>query len=97
MPQFTFLDKDGKDGGKDGKHAANQLAVPRLSVCANAQKVDRTKLAQTEFNIIEFDPETFRVLLDYLHTGSCPLTCITIPGNDSFADIKVIKNYSTVD
>ncbi|XP_023315246.1 uncharacterized protein LOC106654195 isoform X4 [Trichogramma pretiosum] len=56
------------------------LAVPRLSVCADVQKVDRTKLAQTEFEIIEFDPETFRILLDYLHTGSCPLTCSNIPG-----------------
>lgn len=54
--------------------------MPRLSVCADAQKVDRAKLAQTEFSIIEFDPDTFRVLLDYLHTGSCPLTCVTIPG-----------------
>lgn len=54
--------------------------MPRLSVCADAQKVDRTKLAQTEFSIIEFDPDTFRILLDYLHTGSCPLTCASIPG-----------------
>lgn len=49
-------------------------------MCADVQKVDRAKLAQTEFTIIEFDPETFRTLLDYLHTGSCPLTCVTIPG-----------------
>lgn len=54
--------------------------LPGLSVCADAQKVDRAKLAQTEFTIIEFDPDTFRVLLDYLHSGSCPLTCQTIPG-----------------
>lgn len=74
-----FQDKDGKDA-KDSSKSANQLAVPRLSVCADAQKVDRAKLAQTEFSIIEFDPDTFRVLLDYLHTGSCPLTCVTIPG-----------------
>lgn len=40
-----FADKDGKDKEKD-KNAA--LAVPRLSVCADAQKVDRAKLAQTE-------------------------------------------------
>lgn len=73
-----ILDKDGKESGKDKQ--PNQLSVPRLSVCADAQKVDRAKLAQTEFSIIEFDPETFRVLLDYLHTGSCPLTCISIPG-----------------
>jgi hypothetical protein len=33
-----------------------------------------------QFHIIEFDPETFRILLDYLHTGSCPLTCSNIPG-----------------
>jgi hypothetical protein len=33
-----------------------------------------------QFPIIEFDPETFRILLDYLHTGSCPLTCSNIPG-----------------
>lgn len=49
-------------------------------MCADAQKVDRAKLAQTEFTIIEFDADTFRILLDYLHTGSCPLTCATIPG-----------------
>lgn len=65
---------------KDKDKAAQSLAVPRLSVCADAQKVDRAKLAQTEFDIIEFDPETFRILLDYLHTGSCPLTCSNIPG-----------------
>lgn len=76
---IKFLDKDSKDG-KDKQQSSNQLAVPRLSVCADAQKVDRAKLAQTEFSIIEFDPDTFRVLLDYLHTGSCPLTCVTIPG-----------------
>ncbi|XP_037969779.2 uncharacterized protein LOC105380439 isoform X2 [Plutella xylostella] len=69
--------KEAKDKEKE-KNAA--LAVPRLSVCADAQKVDRAKLAQTEFSIIEFDPETFRILLDYLHTGSCPLTCASIPG-----------------
>ncbi|XP_026668884.1 uncharacterized protein LOC108624396 isoform X2 [Ceratina calcarata] len=55
-------------------------AVPRLSVCADAQKVDRTKLEQTEFDIIEFDPKTFKILLNYLQTGSCPLTCSNIPG-----------------
>ncbi|KAH8293343.1 hypothetical protein KR018_007674, partial [Drosophila ironensis] len=71
--------RDSKEKDKD-KPGSNQLAVPRLSVCADAQKVDRAKLAQTEFNIIEFDPDTFRVLLDYLHTGTCPLTCVSIPG-----------------
>ncbi|XP_053669722.1 uncharacterized protein LOC128720101 [Anopheles nili] len=73
-------DKDGKEPSSKSKANAGQLAVPRLSVCADAQKVDRAKLAQTEFTIIEFDPDTFRVLLDYLHTGSCPLTCTSIPG-----------------
>jgi RAP1 GTPase activating protein 1 len=33
-----------------------------------------------QFPIIEFDGETFRVLLGYLHTGSCPLSCLNIPG-----------------
>lgn len=75
----NLADRDSKDKDKD-KPGSNQLAVPRLSVCADAQKVDRAKLAQTEFNIIEFDPDTFRVLLDYLHTGTCPLTCVSIPG-----------------
>lgn len=73
------------------------MAVPRLSVCADAQKVDRAKLAQTEFNIIEFDPETFRILLDYLHTGSCPLTCISIPGEFLILNTNIvltIKSHS---
>lgn len=43
----TVLDKDGKDKDKD-KPGASQLAVPRLSVCADVQKVDRAKLAQIE-------------------------------------------------
>ncbi|KAG1698110.1 Rap1 GTPase-activating protein 2 [Nymphon striatum] len=51
-----------------------------LSVCADAHKVDRNKLCQTEFNIIEFDCETFRLLVEYLHTGSCALKCLTVPG-----------------
>lgn len=76
---MAIADRDSKDKDKD-KPGNNQLAVPRLSVCADAQKVDRAKLAQTEFNIIEFDPDTFRVLLNYLHTGTCPLTCVSIPG-----------------
>ncbi|XP_065212300.1 uncharacterized protein rsh isoform X2 [Planococcus citri] len=59
---------------------ATQLAVPRLSVCADAQKIDKTKLAQTEFSIIEFDAETFRILLNYLHTSTCPITCAIVPG-----------------
>lgn len=49
VPHFvTFSDKDGKDHGKGSKDGNSQLAVPRLSVCADAQKVDRAKLAQTE-------------------------------------------------
>ncbi|XP_043201760.1 uncharacterized protein LOC122370333 [Amphibalanus amphitrite] len=58
----------------------HQLAVPRLSVCADEQKVDRSKLCQSEFMIIEFEADTFGVLLDYLHHGSCPLTCTNVPG-----------------
>lgn len=33
---------------KDKEKAAQPLALPRLSVCADVQKVDRAKLAQTE-------------------------------------------------
>lgn len=73
------------------------MGVPRLSVCADAQKVDRAKLAQTEFSIIEFDPETFRVLLDYLHTGSCPLTCVSIPGKRSEIYYFIIVRLSRTD
>ncbi|XP_024085249.1 uncharacterized protein LOC106662692, partial [Cimex lectularius] len=71
--------KEGKEKDKD-KQTPSQLAVPRLSVCADVQKVDRAKLAQIEFSIIEFDADTFRILLDYLHTSACPLTCSNIPG-----------------
>lgn len=81
-------DKDGKETSSKSKANAGQLAVPRLSVCADAQKVDRAKLAQTEFTIIEFDPDTFRVLLDYLHTGSCPLTCTSIPGRHAITTLR---------
>jgi hypothetical protein len=45
-------DKEGKDKDKDGKSQVPQLAVPRLSVCADAQKVDRTKLAQSEVQYV---------------------------------------------
>lgn len=41
---FFLSDKEAKEKEK----AAQSLAVPRLSVCADAQKVDRAKLAQTE-------------------------------------------------
>ncbi|XP_076321316.1 uncharacterized protein LOC143230902 [Tachypleus tridentatus] len=51
-----------------------------LSMCADAHKVDRNKLCQSEFNIIEFDCDTFHTLIEYLHTGSCVLTCNSIPG-----------------
>lgn len=93
----NLADRDSKDKDKD-KPGSNQLAMPRLSVCADAQKVDRAKLAQTEFNIIEFDPDTFRVLLDYLHTGTCPLTCVSIPGklrvgNDLKKGVRYLTRY----
>ena len=58
----------------------NNPGMSRLSMCADAQKVDKTKLAQTEFPIIEFDGDTFAILLTYLHTGSCHLSCLKIPG-----------------
>ena len=40
--------KDGDKGGGGDQSNIPSLAVPRLSVCADAQKVDRAKLAQTE-------------------------------------------------
>ena len=46
MKILEISDKEAKEKEK----AAQQLAVPRLSVCADAQKVDRAKLAQTEVN-----------------------------------------------
>ena len=33
-----------------------------------------------QFTIIEFDGDTFQLLIEYLHSGSCPLTCETVPG-----------------
>ncbi|KAK7083981.1 hypothetical protein SK128_024955 [Halocaridina rubra] len=87
-------DCSGKEG-KEKQGDKNALAVPRLSVCADVAKVDRARLCQTEvrvtvpqtseqrqtqFTIIEFEHDTLRILLDYLHTGSCPLTCTSIPG-----------------
>ncbi|CAM1314793.1 Uncharacterised protein g6651 [Pycnogonum litorale] len=73
--------KDKQDS-KSQAHHQPQVAgtTMSLSVCADAHKVDRNKLCQTEFNIIEFDSETFRLLMEYLHTGSCVLTCLTVPG-----------------
>lgn len=47
----SVTDKEGKDKDKD-KPGASQLAVPRLSVCADVQKVDRTKLAQIEVSLL---------------------------------------------
>ena len=51
-----------------------------VSMCADVAKIDRAKLAQTEFTIIEFDGDTFQLLIEYLHSGSCRLTCETVPG-----------------
>lgn len=48
---ILFADKESKDKEKE-KNAA--LAVPRLSVCADAQKVDRAKLAQTEVIFLSY-------------------------------------------
>ena len=33
-----------------------------------------------QFTIIEFDGDTFQLLIEYLHSGSCPITCDTVPG-----------------
>lgn len=59
---------------------ADGLEVNGLSMCADLAKIDRAKLAQSEFTIIEFDGDTFQLLIEYLHSGSCRLTCETVPG-----------------
>ena len=81
-PSEQDFSQEGKLRGKSVTNSSDSanMALPKLSVCADAQKVDRNKLLQTEFNIIEFEPDTFQVLLDYLHSGCCPLSCLTIPG-----------------
>lgn len=63
------------------------VAVSFSSICGYSYKNTNKPLnccniclCAAQFPIIEFDPETFRILLDYLHTGSCPLTCSNIPG-----------------
>ncbi|XP_054722058.1 uncharacterized protein LOC129231720 [Uloborus diversus] len=70
---------DCKEKDKERRQSVAATEVS-LSMCADAGKVDRAKLSQTEFNIIEFDSETFMILMEYLQSGSCPLTCETIPG-----------------
>ncbi|GBL74425.1 Signal-induced proliferation-associated 1-like protein 1 [Araneus ventricosus] len=70
---------DCKEKEKERRQSVAATEVT-LSMCADAGKVDRAKLSQTEFNIIEFDSETFMILMEYLQSGSCPLTCETIPG-----------------
>lgn len=51
---ILHIGKDGKEGSSKDKSNVGQLAVPRLSVCADAQKVDRAKLAQTVSFIFPF-------------------------------------------
>lgn len=46
------------------------IELPGLSVCADIAKIDRNKLAQTEFHISEFDGDTFQLLIEYLHSGT---------------------------
>lgn len=48
---------------------AQGVELPGLSVCADIAKIDRNKLAQTEFTIMEFDGDTFQLLIEYLHSG----------------------------
>lgn len=64
----------------DGEEIDPNDFVPGVSMCADIEKIDMNKLAQTEFTIIEFDGDTMQLLIDYLHTGSVELTCDMIPG-----------------
>ena len=61
----------------NAKEKSNSLYKPANDP---PQKVDRAKMAQTEFPIIEFEGDTFKLLLNYLHTGCCNLSCLNIPG-----------------
>ncbi|GIY77773.1 signal-induced proliferation-associated 1-like protein 1 [Caerostris darwini] len=79
LPNTFVFSEIGKDKDKDRRQSIAAAEVT-LSMCADAGKVDRAKLSQVEFNIIEFDSETFTILMEYLQSGSCPLTCETIPG-----------------
>lgn len=63
---IIFIDKEAKEKEK----AAQQLAVPRLSVCADAQKVDRAKLAQTEVNIN-------KLIYIYIYWWTCNLAALS--------------------
>lgn len=61
----------------------SHLTVGTLLTCSCSNCIDCILCSNQnmfQFTIIEFDPETFRILLDYLHTSSCPLTCTNIPG-----------------
>lgn len=51
MFSIWCADKEGKDRDKE-KQQSGQLAVPRLSVCADAQKVDRAKLGDFVVKLI---------------------------------------------
>ena len=59
------------------------------------QKVDRAKMAQTEFPIIEFEGDTFKLLLNYLHTGCCNLSCLNIPGLICAAEHYDLPGFTT--
>ncbi|PSN40326.1 hypothetical protein C0J52_22680 [Blattella germanica] len=69
VPDIETPRRRGIPPDKDGKDKEKEgkSQIPQLAV------------PRLSFPIIEFDPETFRILLDYLHTGSCPLTCSNIP------------------
>ena len=56
------------------------MAIFKSSISNDRTVAIYISIYGVQFPIIEFDPETFRILLDYLHTGSCPLTCCNIPG-----------------
>jgi len=75
----------------DGEGA--DMMMNGLSICADLAKIDRVKLAQTEFTIIEFDGDTFQLLIDILHSGSCCLTCETVPGLICAASTLIYQIY----
>lgn len=60
---YNISDKDTKEKDKLNQY----LLLPRLSVCADVQKIDRTKLAQTEVGIDRFKNEIIED--DYSYIG----------------------------
>ncbi|KAG9511322.1 Rap1 GTPase-activating protein 1 [Fragariocoptes setiger] len=61
-------------------HNNPKVDLNSLALCKEIAKIDAERLAQKEFNIIEFDYDTFQATIEYIHSGTCRLSYDTIPG-----------------